>query len=221
MHVQPTTASIHDAHPSLLTRVKSRTPSLSRLSLACSPLSAAATIRCACGRSGYTGARASAAPEPFNLSALDDAPLREAQSVLIFILHCELSAHHPLVQKVTFETMTENYALQYQRLPGLRKAICDILHQNHPGMRQKRYFVWRVIVKVRQHFTDSEPPHAPLRARKGLHHSCMRMWKLLVVRLTPGDAGRITISRRCLFTDNLGINSFRPTSHPSSSLIAT
>ncbi len=97
VHVQSTTASIPDAPASLLPRVKSRASTLSRLSLACSPLIAAATIRYACGRSGYTGARASTAPAPFNLSALDDAPSREAQSVLIFILHCEHSAHHPLV----------------------------------------------------------------------------------------------------------------------------
>jgi hypothetical protein len=39
------------------------------------------------------------------------------------------AARKALVQKVTFKTTCENYALSYQRLPVLRKAICDILHQ--------------------------------------------------------------------------------------------
>ena len=36
-----------------------------------------------------------------------------------------------LVQKVTFDTISENWALQNQELATFKKAICDILHQSH------------------------------------------------------------------------------------------
>src|SRR5581483_10637956 len=69
VNVQATAVRIHNMHLSLLLAARRWTPKSVRFSLACSPLIAEATIRCAWGHPGYTGARAACAPEPYNLSA--------------------------------------------------------------------------------------------------------------------------------------------------------
>jgi hypothetical protein len=100
---RPSHSSAHKQHAYCpLLAARSWTPKSVRFSLACSPLIAEATIRCSLGHPGYTGARATCAPEPYNLSPPRSRPKAKHSTWLFSSFVVSRQGHAPLVQKVTF-----------------------------------------------------------------------------------------------------------------------
>ena len=67
-----------------------------------------------------------------------------------------------LVQKVTFESISENWALVNQPLAPRKKAICDILHQwlMYPGFTTNTENTY--VVREPLHCLAAQPREAPI-----------------------------------------------------------